>query len=154
MPSQVYTADEAAMLLTEATRRIAANPGVEQAAVANCLPANPSVGPLTGRCDYVQMRIRNEQESADDGHDVWMNMVGEGYFSTLGIAIFAGRPFDEGDRAGAPRVAIVTQSAADRYWPGRDPLGESIRLSAGSDDWAQSEGGSKLSELTEVAMIP
>jgi predicted permease len=138
VPTQAYSADEAASLLMEATRQIAARPGVEQAALANCLPANPSVGPLSGQCDQVGMRIRGA--ATDVEHDVWMNMVSAGYFSALGIPVLEGRAFDEGDSADAPRSAVVTESAASRYWPGRDPLGAYIQLSAGSDDWAEVVG--------------
>jgi putative ABC transport system permease protein len=52
-----------------------------------------------------------------------MNVVGEGYFGTMGIPIVLGRPFTEQDRAGAPDVAIVNQVLADRLWPGRSAVG-------------------------------
>ena len=54
------------------------------------------------------------------------NHVGPGYFSTMGIPIIAGRQFDDRDRDGGALVAVVSQSVATRYFPGRDPIGHRI----------------------------
>jgi predicted permease len=54
--------------------------------------------------------------------------VDEGYFQTLGIDLHRGRPFRPGDNATAPRVAIVNETFAARYWPGADAIGKRIRL--------------------------
>jgi putative ABC transport system permease protein len=57
--------------------------------------------------------------------------------------VLAGRGFSREDRGDAPRVAIVTRSAAQRFWPGRDPIGERIQLTVGwgpADDWARVVG--------------
>jgi ABC-type antimicrobial peptide transport system permease subunit len=54
------------------------------------------------------------------------NIVAPGYFRTLGIPLLAGRDFELSDRQGARAVAIVSQSLAERLWPGQDPLGRRI----------------------------
>src|SRR5262249_8147505 len=48
-----------------------------------------------------------------------------GYFRALGIPL-RGREFDARDGAGAPPVAIISEEAARRYWPGEDPLGKKV----------------------------
>jgi putative ABC transport system permease protein len=53
-----------------------------------------------------------------------------GYFETMGIRLVRGRLFDDGDIAEAARVAIVSESTARRLWPGEDPIGKRISLSA------------------------
>jgi predicted permease len=58
------------------------------------------------------------------------NWVGPGCFSTLGIPIVAGRDFTSRDREGTPRVAIVSESMAQRFWPGQNPLGQRFWLHA------------------------
>jgi hypothetical protein len=65
--------------------------------------------------------------------------VDEQYFDTIGIPIVSGRGFKAIDTANAPRVAIVSQGMAARYWPGEDPLGRRIRLTA-SADWMEIVG--------------
>jgi predicted permease len=54
------------------------------------------------------------------------NVVGPEYFETLEIPRIAGRDFTEQDRADAPKVAIVNESFARLYGPGRDPIGTKI----------------------------
>ena len=54
------------------------------------------------------------------------NYVGPGYFATVGIPVKAGREFDDRDRSDGAPVAIVSQSVADRYFPGQDPIGRRI----------------------------
>jgi putative ABC transport system permease protein len=141
VPRGGFTEEEATNLFTEATRRLAGRSGVERAAVANCLPAAASPGAAAGGCDHVRMRLRDEPASpGQEGHEVWLNMVSAGYFDALGIPIVEGRGVRETDRAGAPRVAVVTQAAADRYWPGRDPVGQRIQLSV----WDPEEGWAEV----------
>ena len=55
-------------------------------------------------------------------------IVSEGYFGTLGIAILRGRAFNLHDTDDAPKVAIVNQAMAEKYWPGGDPLGRRIEI--------------------------
>lgn len=67
--------------------------------------------------------------AVQDG-DVRFNSIGTDYFRTLGIPILAGRAFEDGDRRDAPTVAVVNQSFATRYFPGRSPVGEAFGLDA------------------------
>jgi predicted permease len=50
------------------------------------------------------------------------------YFETLGIPIIEGRDFTQDDNEKAPRVLIVDETTARRYWPGQDPLGKKLRI--------------------------
>ncbi len=139
VPRQTRTGDEATRLFTETARRIEGRPGVERVAVANCLPAHVGTAGVGG-CDHVGMKIEGDASGAPkQGREVWMNMVSGSYFATMGIPVLEGRTLEPGDRADAPRVAVVTRAAADRYWPGRDPVGARIQLTVGwgpEDDWA------------------
>jgi putative ABC transport system permease protein len=44
------------------------------------------------------------------------------------VPLLQGRGFAEGDDAGSPPVALVTRTFAERYWPGRDPIGRRVGL--------------------------
>jgi predicted permease len=50
------------------------------------------------------------------------------YFETLGIPIVEGRDFTPDDNEKAPRVLIIDQTTASRYWPGQDPLERKLRI--------------------------
>ncbi len=62
-----------------------------------------------------------------------------GSLEALGIATLEGRPLTPGDRAGQAGVALVSRAAAQRYWPGKSPVGERVRLpgtgETGEDTW-------------------
>jgi predicted permease len=64
------------------------------------------------------------------GQDQWLplyhNVVSSNYFSLTGIPIVRGRAFTEADIAGGSRTIIVTEATARRFWPGRDPIGQTI----------------------------
>ena len=60
---------------------------------------------------------------------------GPDYFRTFGIPLLRGRGFLDTDRADAPKVAIVSQSLAERFWPGEDPIGKRIRSSNDRVGW-------------------
>jgi predicted permease len=50
------------------------------------------------------------------------------YFRTMGTRILRGRPLLADDRAGAPNVAVVSESMARTLWPGQDALGKCFRM--------------------------
>jgi predicted permease len=50
------------------------------------------------------------------------------YFTAMQIRLVAGRVFDDRDGAGAPRVAVVDEQAAAKYWPGRSPVGDRVNI--------------------------
>jgi hypothetical protein len=55
-----------------------------------------------------------------------------GYFSAMGVSLLRGRLFDRGDRLDAAPVALVSETLAQRLWPGADPIGHRLKL--GSPD--------------------
>jgi putative ABC transport system permease protein len=55
------------------------------------------------------------------------HVVSTGYFQTMGIPLKRGRFFAESDARGGIRVAVINETMAARFWPGRNPIGESIR---------------------------
>ncbi len=68
-----------------------------------------------------------------DGHgDEWRktesNIIGPGYFKTLGVSLLRGRDLTLADRAPAPPVVIVNESMARRYWPNEEALGRRVRF--------------------------
>jgi predicted permease len=54
------------------------------------------------------------------------DMVGPGYFSTLGAPLLRGREFGLGDSPSAPHVAVINEAFANRFFAGRNPIGRHI----------------------------
>ena len=99
-------------------RAVRAIPGVAAAALA----ANPPLDPgftnsftITGR----------EAESAHYP-EIRTRFLSPGYLETMGVPLLAGRAIDDGDDAHSPNVIVINEAAARRYFPGTDPLGQSI----------------------------
>ena len=55
-------------------------------------------------------------------------LVTPGYFATLGIPLLSGRDFTTHDDSAGPRVAIISEMMAKRYWPGGDAVGQGVDL--------------------------
>jgi putative ABC transport system permease protein len=62
---------------------------------------------------------------------------GADYFRTLGIAVVRGRGFLDSDRDGAPLIAVVSEAAARRLWPGEDPMGKRLGFGFANNDDTQ-----------------
>jgi putative ABC transport system permease protein len=58
----------------------------------------------------------------------WWFDVSPGYFRTLGVPLVRGRAFTPADGRGAPKVAIINETMARRYWPHSDPLGQRVHM--------------------------
>ena len=61
------------------------------------------------------------------------------YFRAMGIPVRRGRAFEARDGAGGPQVALISEAAARRHFPGEDPLGQFITLG-----WGRGEGKPKV----------
>jgi putative ABC transport system permease protein len=97
-------------------------PGVVGATVANAMP--PSLGDESlADLDVAGAVARSS------GRPVWFGRVDEGFFSTIGMTVLAGRGIDARDRADTQRVAVVSRALADALWPSRDAIGRQFRES-------------------------
>jgi putative ABC transport system permease protein len=72
------------------------------------------------------------------------------YFSTIGIPLKRGRGFTEEDRAGTPRVVLITESAAREYFPNEDPIGKRIKLGWGRGPGKPRAGGEVIGIVGDV----
>lgn len=102
--------------------RIAALPGVISAAEVYILPVsgngwNDDIGP-----DGTPAAGSNKMSN--------FNAVGPGFFRSMGTRILAGRDFDDRDTPTAPRVAIVNEACAKKFFGGANPVGRTIRREA------------------------
>jgi predicted permease len=88
-------------------------------------------------------------------------MAGAEFFETFGVRLVSGRAFTERDDASSPLVAIVSESVARKLWPGRDAIGQRIRVPGavpssiiGGDGWRTVVGvarDTRLRTLREVS---
>jgi predicted permease len=100
-------------------------PGVRSASLSRLTP-------LDGNYRGVRFEAPEFQARSDQERSIGLNTVSEDYFTTLGTPLVEGRDFTENDRAGAPNVALLNESARRLFFSGRDPLGTVVKLMGGS----------------------
>ena len=71
--------------------------------------------------------IYGQPPGSDEGN-AQVRSATTGYLEALRIPLRAGRTFEPRDDAAAARVAIVSETAARRYWPGENPIGKQLRV--------------------------
>jgi predicted permease len=105
-----------------------ASPGVSGAALVNTLP-------LGGRVSKRSLEIEGFVASADQVLPLfWLDVVTPEYFRVMGIPLLSGRWFAAADESGNAPVAVMTASSAQRFWPGRNAVGQHIRF-ARDNEW-------------------
>lgn len=120
-----YDPARARRFLRRAVEEVEALPGVQSAAVAATRPlalttADPQrrTGPLDA-----------EEPPEEAGVLVGTRVVGEGYFTTTGVAIEEGRSVSSADGAQSRPVAVINRKLSETFWPGRSGVGRSFRFS-------------------------
>jgi putative ABC transport system permease protein len=103
--------------MLEAVRR---EPGVEAAAFTSQLPVS---GDYDGQSVHIQ--AHPSANPADDPGPFRYG-VSAGYIEAMRIPLIRGRTFTVQDNANAPKVALVNESFARKYWPGEDPIGQRV----------------------------
>jgi predicted permease len=117
-----YSGKEEAAIQHKILDRVAALPGVQTASLTDFLPLSLNG---EGGDAYPEGYVPQLHEA----HEVRRADVSPGYFAALRIPIVAGRDFTRDDaKEKAPRVVIIDQTAAARYWPGHDPIGRRINI--------------------------
>jgi putative ABC transport system permease protein len=117
------TPDQIINFYRETIRRINELPGVDRVALGTSVPWRDagSFGPglaFTGE-GHVN-GVKEEDPRA------MFRVVSPSFFAALGVPIVAGRDFDDNDRRGGEPVVIVSQSVAQRMFPGQDPINRHV----------------------------
>jgi predicted permease len=129
-----YNADRAKQFHTQLLDRVRAIPGVESASLARLMPFSYGV------FSSAPLEIDGYQRAPDEQLNLSYIEVADDYFKTLGIPIVAGREFKPSDDENALPVAIVNETMAAKYWPGKDAVGQRLKL---KDRWLHIVGVAK-----------
>jgi putative ABC transport system permease protein len=116
-----------ASFFTAAIERLAALPGVRSAGGVYPLP-------MSGDRFFFSFGVEGRPVADADRPSAAYYVASPGYFRAMGIRILRGRAFDERDREGAPRVALINDTLARRFFPGEDPIGRRMVIDNGPRD--------------------
>jgi putative ABC transport system permease protein len=109
---------------SEMLRRLGDISGVDSAAVISELPALADSRTST-------ISIEGQPAASPDRPLVAeVRITSEDYFQTMNIPVLNGRPFLSQDNAGGLPVAVISKTAARRFWPGQNALGQRVRLAS------------------------
>jgi len=124
LPVATYAEGEQIPFYERLQDRVRALPGVMEVGAVNILP-------LSANYDSRGIQIEDRPRPDGQGEAPQARSVTPGYFRAMGIPLVRGRLFEARDVEGAPRVVVVSESMARRYWPGEDPVGKRITFNSG-----------------------
>jgi putative ABC transport system permease protein len=120
-------------LFEEMLKHLRALPGVRSASTSTTTPISDS-----SEAQYLQ--IEGYASKGKEDTLVYFNSVSDRYFETLGIDLMLGRDFNAYDTSESPKVAIVNQAMAKKFFAGKNPIGRRFRP----------EEGNKLGDSVEI----
>jgi predicted permease len=129
-----YNVERAKAFHMQLVDRVREIPGVDSAALARLMPFSYGV------FSEARLEFDSYQPAPDEQTSLSYIEVGEDYFETLGIPIVGGREFQRADDENALPVAIINETMAAKYWPGKDPNGQRLKM---KDRWLQIVGVAK-----------
>jgi predicted permease len=118
---QGYSDERGVAFYDQLLEKAWALPGVEAATLTRYMP----LGLNNGRRGTT---IEGYTRQPGEDLEFHFSVIGPGYFRCLGISVLRGREFTAQDRMGAPRVAMVNETFARRFWPDQDPLGKRLSI--------------------------
>jgi putative ABC transport system permease protein len=106
----------------ELERRVRNLPGVRNAGYTWILP-------MSGINSDSSFEIEGRpMDAAHPGPDEEIRLVSADYFRTLEMPLISGRYFNAADKLDAPRVTIINQALAQKYWPNENAVGKRMRV--------------------------
>ncbi|MBK9991998.1 MAG: ABC transporter permease [Verrucomicrobia bacterium] len=136
-----YTRETGKLFYHDLQQRLAALPGVEEAALASWFPLG-----LSG-CKGWNAYVEGYERPPNEDLTYEYAIVSPRYFATLAVPLIAGRDFTDADDSSAPTVAIVNEAFAQRFWPGQDPLGRRFRTGS---TWRTIVGVTKTGKYNQL----
>jgi macrolide transport system ATP-binding/permease protein len=131
-----YKLDRAKAFQTQLLDRVRTLPGVESATFARVIPFSYNVFSSS------PIEVDGYQPPPNEQPTVDYVEVAEDYFATLGIPIVSGRAFTRTDDENAPPIAIINETMAAKYWPGKNAVGQRVKV---TDRWLEIVGIAKNS---------
>ncbi len=121
--------EETANYFRQLRERVAAQPGVVEAGLAQAIP-------LTGGMSYTTNAIEDHPRAQDELPTFASNnQVEVGFIEAMGIPLLEGRTPQTGDGAEGSRSVVVSRSFADHFWPDRSPIGRRLRVGFDNEEW-------------------
>jgi len=120
-----YSAEEQRDFCRVLRERLQSKPGVVGVTYSDVVPM--STGSGSGSTPWHQVDVEGYAPAPNEQMMIHRATVPPGYFELLGIRMLEGRDFTESDSEGAPRVIVVNETFAKRFFDGGNPIGRKVR---------------------------
>jgi predicted permease len=121
---QGYDGERGVRFMKQALERVRALPGVESAGFTQHVPFNYAI-------TIHEVWPDNPTGHLNDGHTaVAFTAATPGYVTMMGTPLLQGRDLAESDDAKSQKVAVINETMAKAFWPGKNPIGQHFRI-----DW-------------------
>ena len=121
-----YSKERLPVVYRDLMERMAALRGVTSAAQVGFTPVSGS--------GWDSNVLPDGPGTSESGKQSMFNRVGPGYFRTMGTALVAGRDFDGRDSLASPKVAIVNEAFARKFFNGGNPVGRTFHVEAAAGE--------------------
>jgi predicted permease len=138
-----YAPVQGAEFYKQLLTRVRALPGVQSASLATMVPLGDSV-----QGDQIKIPGHVPQRGEELYADY--NAVTTDYFKTMKITVLRGRDFAESDTESSPRVAVVNEAMAERFWHGVDPVGRTFKRNGDAQHTIEIVGVARNSRVEDT----
>lgn len=119
-----YTPERTVALFDQLHQNLSVAPGIDSV-------SESELAAFADNSASSNITVEGYQPSEGEEMDVGRNRIGTGYFSTMGIPLLEGREFLESDNGKSPKVAIINEAMARRFFANRSPMGSKVAIGAG-----------------------
>lgn len=148
-----WTQEPDASMRDDVVQRMKAMPGVDRVAYAIRAPLSLSEGGIA-----VKVNLPDHPE-IHDPIEIKYNAVSPDFLNVIGTRIVRGRGFTPSDDQPGPIVILIDRTMAQKYWPGKDPIGQVVQLvglntGPGTNNDARIVGITEDAPINQVGEIP
>ena len=123
MLSRYSTPEQQITFLRTVLERVAQAPGARAVGLTSALPLRGGAA-----TDFV---VEGRSYELGDEPTADIRTIDSNYFRTMGIPLRAGRTFADSDSPDSPKVMVINETMARRFWPNEDPIGKRVTMK----DW-------------------
>jgi predicted permease len=121
-----YTPAQSIVLVERIRKNLGSLPGVRAVSASE-------IAMLANSNSSSNITVQDYKEQENEDMDVDQNWVGPDFLSAMGAPLMSGREISESDTATAPNVAVVNQKFVQRFFAGRNPIGQHFGFGGGND---------------------
>jgi putative ABC transport system permease protein len=125
-----FATEKTVAFYRELLGRISAIPGIQSAGAVQVLP-------LGNDFDTVEAQVEGQVYAPGTEPSPERYVATPDYIRAMQIGLVRGRSFTEADSTNAPLVVMVSETAAERWWPHQDAVGKRLRVSGNSDEQSE-----------------